>query len=162
MLLNLIPPQYRLLAALGAAVALLAAGAWTGHTWTERRWEAAVARQEAEAARMEAASIERNRAKEAQDAENARRIDESHAAELASIRATADDFAERLRIARRGARCPSPGATQADNPGVSAEPAGSSDNGSGQPDPGNRLRAAVKELQAYAVACHSWSLEVGR
>lgn len=162
MILSLIPPQYRLLAALGAAVALLAAGAWTGHTWTERRWVAAVAKQEAEAAKVVAAAIERNRAKEAQDAENARRIDESHAAELASIRATADDFAERLRIARRGARCPSPGTTQAANTGIGAEPAGSSDNGSGQPDPGNRLRELTKELQAYAKACHAWAVQVGR
>lgn len=162
MLLNLIPPQYRLLAAFGGAVGLLAVGAWIGHTWTERRWVAAVEAQKAEAAKVLAEAIERNRLKEAADAENARRIDESHAADLAAARASADDFAERLRIARRGARCPSPGSAQAANTGVSAEPAGSSDSRPGQPDPGNRLRAAVKELQAYAVACHNWSLEVGR
>lgn len=150
------------------AIGLIAGIAWTVAVYVyatrheARIWEAALAEQKADAARTLSAAVERNRLLEAQHAENARKIDETHNAELAAANASRDQFAKRLSIARGRACSGSPAAVEAPDPGVSAEPAGSGDSRPGQPDPGNRLRELTKELQAYAKACHAFAIEVGR
>lgn len=165
MILSLIPPQYRLLAALGAAVALLAAGAWTGHTWTERRWEAAVAKQEAEAAQKLAEATAATAAVEAANRALTQKLDQTHAEALQAAADSRDAFSDeltrRVRDAERRARrnCPVPGPVAPDQP---ADAAGRGEPGHGAVDVG-RLRAvrdAALSLQAYARTCHNWVKEL--
>lgn len=165
MILSLIPPQYRVLAALGAAVGLLAVGAWTGNTWTERRWEAAVARQEAEAARALAEAVAAKAATEAANRALTQKLDLAHAEALQAAADSRDAFSDeltrRVRDAERRARrnCPVSGPVATDH---SADTAGRGEPGPRAVDVG-RLRAvrdAALSLQAYARTCHNWVKEL--
>jgi len=150
---------------------LIAAGLWLSSCvgvffWAQHieanAWRVKVSEQKIEAGKVLATALQNNRVKENQDAENARKVDENHAKDLAAATASRDDFANRLRIARRGASCPNPGSTEAPDPGISPDPASISNDGPRGPDPALSLRDAALELQRYARACHSWALEVGR
>ena len=157
-----IPPQYRYLA-LGLALVAYTLGVVYISTNHERRaWVARIEAQKAEAAQALADATERNRQIEAEHAAQARTIDEKHAAEMADALASRDDFAERLRLARRRAGSCSGVPSPTPTAGVSENPAGSGDDGPREPDPAITLRDASLSLQSYAKACHSWATSVGR
>lgn len=127
-----------------------------------RIWKTQIAEQKAEAGKVLSDALGRVREKENADADTARQIDQDHAAELKSIADSRDDFANRLRTARRGSSCGNTSGTKAADPSISENPANGSDDRYGSADPGNRLRDAALSLQVYAKACHSWALSVGR
>jgi len=146
------------LALLGAFIG----GYLKGGADTAARWEAATERLKADAATTLAAETAKAAAKDAENAELANRLDQAHAKAEADAYATATDFARKLREARRGASSRCPTAVAAVDPGVGAGVAPGGDGGLGQPDPGDRLRAKVKKLQAFSVTCNAWAKEVGR
>lgn len=133
-----------------------------GRKAADNIWQAKVAEQKVEAANQLAAAYAAKAEKEREDADNARRIDEAHKADMAAADAERADFDRRLREARRRASCSSTGGTEAPNTSVSENVAPGGIDRPGSPDPGNRLREAALELQRYARACHSWAHQVGR
>ena len=157
-----IPPQYALIAKMAAVGALLLGTSWLVADYKDRGHRAEIAEMQAEAERTLTAVTEANRLKEKADADKAREIDAMYQGMVNDAYAGRDAFAERLRIARRGASNCSATAREAADTGVREEPAGSGDDGSGSADPAHDLRDAALELQRYAVACHSWTVSVGR
>lgn len=132
----------------------------TGHE--ARKWEAAHAALKAEAADTLTKATQAARDKENADAERARQVDEVYQAMLNDAYAGRDSFNERLRIARRGQSCADTASGQAAHPRGGENVAPLSNDGPGGSDPAGRLRDAALELQRYAVACHSWAIQVGR
>lgn len=156
------PHPYLILAAVIAFLGAYMGGNLHGHRAERIVWEKALAEQKAEAGKVLANALQRVRDKENQDAETARRIDETHAHELAVANAGLADFERRLRETRRRASCGNTPATPAVNPGISADIAPGGDDGSRTNDPASSLREAALDLQRYALACHSWAKGVGR
>jgi len=161
----MIPPQIKYaVMALGFIAYSLSLFFWAQHI-EANAWRVKVSEQKIEAGKVLATALQNNRVKENKDAENARNIDEMYQTMLADAYAGRDDFAERLRIARRGASCPNPGSTEATNPSKPQDPSGSGDVGLGQApavDPLLQARDGVKALVAFAKGCHARLLEVGR
>lgn len=123
--------------------------------------ERGIAQGERDAQAMRADYEARARVKEAADAEKSRNIEEQHNEALAAAAHTRDDFAKRLSDARAKANthCLSGPATDT----ASGAPVAPGSNGPvGAVDPGLSLRDAVRVLQAYAVACHSFAETSGR
>lgn len=153
---------YILLAAGGIWLASIVGGYFYGTHHEALSWKAAIAQQQADASRTLTAATDAARQKEATDADHAREIDAQHAAALDAANSSRDDFARRLRDARsRSCGSGADGGKATDTGSSAISPIGG-DTGPGSVDPGNRLREAVKVLQAYAVACHGWAVEVGR
>jgi len=149
----------------------LAALLWTGAVYVyatnheARVWKAAIAEQKAEAAAKLTELTERARKKENEDAENARNVEAVYNAMLADAFDGRDDFARRLRIARRGASCGGTGSSAPVDTGRAADVASGGEVGLGQPvavDPLLQARDGVKALVAYTVACHQRITEIGR
>jgi len=136
--------------------------AWIVADYKERGHRAAIAEQKAEAERTLTAVTEANRKKEQADADNARNIDAVYQTLLADAYAGRDAFAERLRIARRGASCSSTPVRETADPGIRAHTPEGRDDGPGGHDSALTLRDAALELQNYAKVCHSWALTVGK
>lgn len=153
---------YVLLAAGGLWIVSILGGYFYGTHHEALSWRAVIAEQKVETARTLNTATEAARQKETADADHAREIDAQHADALRAVADSRDAFADKLRIARSRQCGPSAPAGQAADTGSGATVASRGDDGPGQPDPGNRLREAVKVLQAYAVACHGWAVEVGR
>jgi len=143
------------------AASLVAVGVGV-HNYVSLGYEAAISAQKAEAAAKLTELTERARKKETEDAENARNIDAVYQAMLNDAFAGRDAFDQRLRIARRGARCGGAGSGAPADTGERADPAAVSEPGPGSPDPAHDLRNAALELQRYAKACHSFAVSVGR
>lgn len=122
----------------------------------------AIAEQKIEAANVLAAETAKAAAADARNAELANKLDQTYAQALKDAADSRDDFARRLRLARRGARCDSPTAPETPDPGISPHTSPGSDGGSGESDLALYLRDAALELQRYAIACHSWANQVGR
>jgi len=122
----------------------------------------AVAEQKIEAANILAAETTKAAAADARNAELANKLDIAHAQAIRDAADSRDDFARRLLIARRGARCSGPAATETPHPGIGSDTPPGSDGGSGSADLALHLRDAALELQRYAIACHSWATQVGR
>ena len=123
-----------------------------------------IAEQKVAAAGILAAETAKTEATNARNAELARTIEETNAQKAAADIARGADFDKRLRLAvgRERGRCTA--TSQTAPAGSGAEPAESGDPGLGgiSPEAIRAVRDAGLELQRYAVACHSWALEVGR
>lgn len=157
-----IPNPYVLLAAGGLWIASILGGYFYGTHHEALSWRAVIAEQQATAARTLNTATEAARQKETADADHAREIDAQHAEALRAVADSRDAFADKLRIARSRQCGPSAPAGQTTDSGSGAIVAPRGDGGPGQPDPGNRLREAVKVLQAYSVAAHEFALTCGR
>lgn len=132
---------------------------------TDLKWKAAYAAQAVEAGKVLSTALQRVRDKENADAESALKIDQDHATELRSIADSRDDFASKLRDARRGASCRNNPSPKTADPGKPSGATEISDVGLGQAlavDPGIQARDGVRELVAFTKACHDFALKVGR
>lgn len=153
---------------LGVFLALLGsftAGELDGRSRANDKWKVTISAQKQEASNLLNDAYTLKAKQEQADADKARDIDEKHAAELAVANAGRDDFALRLRNARRGQSCGGSGGREADDPGKREGVAGGGGVGLGQTpavDPIVQARGGVKELVAYANACYLWSMSVGR
>ncbi len=153
------PYKYLVLAGI-AAVALMGAG-YGGYHYRDLSAIAAIEKQNAEASKALLDLTEKHRKQEQADADKSREIDSVYQSMVNDAYAGRDDFAKRLRIARRTS-CGGPGTAEAANPSISQEPAAVSESGLSADDIGLRIRDGALELQRYAVACHDWALSVGR
>ena len=158
------PNPYLILVAVLALGGAFIGGYLKGGADTGARWEAATERLKAEAAATLAVETAKAAAADARNAELARTIEETHAQAVKDAASRGADFDRRLRLAAsRVGRC-GPAAAAAIDPGRGSDPAGRGDPGLGgvSPEAIRAVRDYGLELQRYAVACHSWALEVGR
>jgi membrane protein involved in colicin uptake len=154
--------KYSLIAV--AFIGWTSAVAWTVADYKDAKWKAAYAAQESIAHNLLNNAYAEKAAAEKAASEKAREVDEQHAKDMAAAHAGNDEYDRKLRIALSRARGCSASGGQAPNSSVSENPPGGGDSGSGSPDfdAGRRLRNYALELQAYARACHSWAVSVGR
>lgn len=163
---------YLIIASLVGALALAVGGFVEGRHYESLTWAKALSEQKLDAAAKLTAAVNANAAADAKNSELANRLDQEHANAIADAAASRDNFtaeltrriAERVRETERRVRGSCPTTAEAPHPGVRADVANGGDRGPVGPDiaAGQRLRDYALELQTYAVACHSWAIEVGR
>ena len=106
------------------------------------------------------------REKDNKNAELASKLDADHAARVADIDATRDDFNRRLADGLRARRqtCSNSVPATTDAAGQPAAVATGGDGGRGPVDIASvtRLRVTVKKLQADVLECWAWGADVGR
>lgn len=156
---------------IGAGVAFLVVATsafFEGRHYEALTWEKAVAAQKIEAAAKLQTATAANAALDAKNSELAIRLDQEHANAIADAAASRDNFnsdlAKRLRETERRLRGRCTPAPEAAHPGVGADVAAVGDDGPAGVDLAavRAVRDAALEMQAYAVACHGWAVEVGR
>lgn len=164
----MLPNPWMILGAIGVSLGLILASFFYGEHTARLGYEAAIAKQEAQAQTILATANARNAALEATQAELNNQIEATHATATAAIADARSEFdrqlAVRLRNTGRGPSCPSPGSPAPADTGGGANP--TPDAGIWVPEQALRdlgaLAAQADQLKAYAVACQAFATAVGR
>lgn len=160
----MLPSQYLLFAKIGLAGALLLFAGWVGHAWTDRHYQAVLARMAADSQKLIADKQTQIAAQERITASLNDKIEQDHAAALQDTNLAWDAYNDLLkRLRPRSDNSAPPGSAQAPHPPSGQEPPAYA---GGLPeqffkDAGQLLKQA-DELKAYALACHEWSTQNGR
>lgn len=164
----MIPLPYKLLGAIGGGLLLILSSYFYGHHIASLSYEVHIAKQAVQAQKLIADRQAANAALEVSRAEFNNQLEADHAKATADIADARNEFdrqlAIRLRQPVRGPSCGAPGTAAPANTGGAAPVT---------PDAGiwlseQSLRdlgdsaAQADQLKAYAMACQSWAVSVGR